>query len=203
MFRDDARRYECGSNNFLGIVGLRESLRLVQEIGVPAIAADLIRKRQWLVPAIQALGYEVICAVTPAENTSGIVSFHKTNADLPALHHKIAQAGVHVSLRQIPGGQPVLRLAPHFYNTDAELRRVLELLADEWEKMKHALAAEESQRKSVVPNVAVDKRPDAQEAAAIIKSERCLRSRMTLIRSESEFEFESSPDDAKEGGREC
>ena len=129
VFREDARRYECGSNNFLGIVGLRESLRLVQEIGIDAIAADLTRKRNWLVPALQALGYEVVCAVTPPENTSGIISFHKADTDLPALHHKLTQAGVQLSLRQIPGGQPVLRIAPHFYNTDAELRRVLELLA--------------------------------------------------------------------------
>ncbi len=129
VFREDARRYECGSNNFLGIVGLRESLRLIQEIGIDAIAADLTRKRHWLVPALQALGYEVVGAVTPQENTSGIISFHKADVDLPALHHKLTQAGVQLSLRQIPGGQPVLRVAPHFYNTDAELNRVLELLA--------------------------------------------------------------------------
>ena len=36
---------------------------------------------------------------------------------------------IELHLRHLPGGQPVLRMAPHFYNTDAELHRVLELLA--------------------------------------------------------------------------
>lgn len=128
VFKPDARRYECGTNNFLGMVGLRESLRLLLEVGVDAIGRELARKRQWLVPALQGLGYEVICPVTPPENTGGMVSFHKPGVDLTALHARLAGAGVVASLRHLPGGQPVLRLAPHFYNTDAELHRVLELL---------------------------------------------------------------------------
>lgn len=128
VFKDDARRYECGTNNFLGIVGLREALRLILEIGIDAIGSELARKRQWLVPALQALGYEVICPETPAENTGGLVSFHKPGVDLAALNLRLSQAGIIASLRLLPGGQPVLRMAPHFYNTDAEMHRVLEQL---------------------------------------------------------------------------
>ena len=129
VFKDDARRYECGTNNFLGMVGLRESLRLIQEIGVDTIAAELTRKRQWLVPALQALGYEVICPVAPPENTGGVISIHKPGVDLAEVHSRLTAAGIVTSLRHLPGGQPVLRLAPHFYNTDAEMQRVLEVLA--------------------------------------------------------------------------
>lgn len=127
-FKNDARRYECGTNNFLGMVGLREALRLLMEVGIDAIGTELARKRQWLVPALQGLGYEVLSPVTPFENTGGFVSFHKPGADLTVLHNRLNQAGISLSLRHVPGGQPVLRMAPHFYNTDAELHRVLEIL---------------------------------------------------------------------------
>ena len=48
--------------------------------------------------------------------------------DLAALHKKLAEAGVVTSLRGDRKGQSYIRLSPHFYNTDAELRRVVELL---------------------------------------------------------------------------
>ena len=125
-YKPDARRYECGTNNFLGMVGLRESLRLLLELGIEAIAAELLRKRAWLVPALQGLGCEVIGAATPPENASSLISFHRPGTDLTALHQRLAEQGIVLSLRHLPGGQPVLRIAPHFYNTDAELHRVLE-----------------------------------------------------------------------------
>src|SRR6185369_14920402 len=49
-YKKDARRYEAGSQNLLGVVGLRAGIELIQEIGIEAIARDLLRKRAWLVP---------------------------------------------------------------------------------------------------------------------------------------------------------
>ncbi|MBI3192197.1 MAG: aminotransferase class V-fold PLP-dependent enzyme [Pedosphaera parvula] len=60
VFRDDARRYEAGTANWLGLAGLHAALELLLEVGLDAISADLLRKRRWLVPALQAKGYTVI-----------------------------------------------------------------------------------------------------------------------------------------------
>ena len=62
------------------------------------------------------------------ENGSGIVSFHRQGADLAALHQKLTDAGVVTSFRADRTGQKYIRLSPHYYNTDAELERVLELV---------------------------------------------------------------------------
>ena len=43
-------------------------------------------------------------------------------------HWPLAAKGVVTSLRTTREGERFIRLSPHFYNTDAELRRVLELL---------------------------------------------------------------------------
>ena len=127
-FREDARRYEAGSANLLGVVGLRASLELILEIGVGNIAAELLRKRAILVPAILSKGYTVLQPDSPAPNLSGIVSFHRAGEDMAAIHSKLAAANIVTSLRGDRAGNRYLRLSPHFYNTDAELNRVLELL---------------------------------------------------------------------------
>ena len=127
-FRNDATKYEAGTHNLLGVVGLIASLELVREIGVDHIAAELLRKRALLVPALSAKGYTVLNAEAKPENASGIVTLYQPGVDLAPLHKKLADAGVVASLRSDRKGQSYLRLSPHFYNTDAELQRVLELV---------------------------------------------------------------------------
>ncbi len=127
-FRNDATKYEAGTHNLLGVVGLIASLELVREIGVDNIAAELLRKRALLVPALSAKGYTVLNAEAKPENASGIVTLYQPGVDLAPLHKKLADAGVVASLRSDRKGQRYLRLSPHFYNTDAELQRVLELV---------------------------------------------------------------------------
>lgn len=127
-FRPDARRYEAGSANLLGLAGLKAALELVLEIGVDAIAAELLRKRARLVAALRDKGYEVLCAEAPPENAGGIVSFYRPGTDLTALHARLEAAGIVTSLRADRAGTRYLRLSPHYYNTDAELDRALALL---------------------------------------------------------------------------
>ena len=127
-FRDGAAKFEAGTHNLLGLVGLLAAMELALEIGVADIAAELLRKRAWLVPALQAKGYAVLNAEPKPENASGITTFFTPGKDLAALNQKLADHGVIASLRTDRKGQNYIRLSPHFYNTDAELRRVVELL---------------------------------------------------------------------------
>ena len=126
VFRADARRYEAGSQNLLGLAGLSAALELVLEIGIENIAAELLRKRALLVPALEHKGYTVLHAEAPPPNASGIVTFYRDGADMAALYAKLEAAGIKTSLRSDRAGREYLRLSPHFYNTDAELQRVLD-----------------------------------------------------------------------------
>jgi len=127
-FRKDARKYEAGTHNLIGLIGMMAAMKLIQEVGVENIAAELLRKRAWVLPALQAKGYTVLNADAAPENCSGIISFHKAGTDLAALNEKLAEANIISSLRTDRKKQHYLRLSPHFYNTDEELKRVLELL---------------------------------------------------------------------------
>jgi cysteine desulfurase/selenocysteine lyase len=126
VFRTGAVKYEAGTHNMLGIVGLIAALELALEVGTDNIAAELLRKRAWLVSALQAKNFTVLNADAKPGNASGIVSFYQPGKGLAALHKKLTDAGVVTSLRTDRQGQTYIRLSPHFYNTDAELQRVLE-----------------------------------------------------------------------------
>jgi selenocysteine lyase/cysteine desulfurase len=127
-FRSGAHRYEAGSDNLLGLVGLDAAMELLLEVGIDNIAAELLRKRTWLVPAIQEKGYTVLQPKAPPENASGIVTFFKPQIEMSELHAKLMAANLFTSLRADRSGQQYIRLSPHFYNTDTELHRVLEAL---------------------------------------------------------------------------
>jgi len=124
----DARRYEVGTANLLGLVGIKAAMELLLEIGVDAIAAELQRKRTWVVAALLEKGYSVCHADVPSENSASIITFWRGDEDMTLLHQKLSDANIVTSLRGDRAGRKYVRFSPHFYNTDAELHRVLELL---------------------------------------------------------------------------
>jgi len=127
-YRSGAAKFEAGTHNLVGLIGLLTAMELALEIGVENIAAELVRKRAWFVPALQAKGYSVLNAEAKPEYAGGITSAFIPGKDLTAVQQKLSEAGVVASLRVDRKGQNYLRFSPHFYNTDAELHRVLELL---------------------------------------------------------------------------
>jgi selenocysteine lyase/cysteine desulfurase len=128
VFRSSARKFEPSTYNFAGLVGLKEALGLLLELGVENIAAELLRKRAWLVPALQEKGFDVLHAGAPRESGSGIISLSHPDRDITSLHERLSAGGIVTSLRTDRSGVKYIRLSPHFYNTDEDLQRVLELL---------------------------------------------------------------------------
>lgn len=127
-YKSDARRYEAGSHNLLGIVALRASMELLLEIGLENIGRELLRKRAWFIPELQSKGYTVLQAGTGPQNSGGIITFFKPGIDIAALHARLEENHIVTSLRADRQNQRYLRLSPHFYNTDPELHRLLDLL---------------------------------------------------------------------------
>jgi selenocysteine lyase/cysteine desulfurase len=110
-------------------VGLNAALELLLEVGVENIAAELLRKRAWLLPELVRRGWEVLHADAPAANASGILSLWRPDCNMAEFHARLARDGFVTSLRTDRSRRQYLRLSPHFYNTDAELYRLLEILS--------------------------------------------------------------------------
>src|ERR1044071_630979 len=128
VYRPDARRYEAGTQNLLGLTGLHAAMALLLEIGIANIAAELLRKRSVLVPGLKDKGYTVLQADVAPAHAGSIVTFFREGTDMAELSEKLAAAGVVASLRADRSGRKYIRFSPHFYNTDAELQRALELV---------------------------------------------------------------------------
>ncbi len=127
-YRAGAQRYEVGSHGVLGLCGMRAALDLILEIGIDTIAEELLRKRNWLVPTLQAKGWTVLGADAPPAHQSGIVAIHKSDTDIAALHARLMEAGIVLSLRTDRQRRQYLRFSPHFYTPDDDLHRAVEAL---------------------------------------------------------------------------
>ena len=127
-FRNDARKFEAGTQNLVGVIGLIAAMELALEVGIDNIMAELLRKRAWIVPELQSRGYTVLNATPSPANTGSMISFFARDRSMPTLHKKLTENGIVTSLRTDRSGQNYIRISPHYYNTDAELKRVLELL---------------------------------------------------------------------------
>ena len=120
VFKPDARRYEPGSLNLAGIIGLRAALRLILECGMEAVEARVLDLARRIIAQATRAGLTVI---GPAEGAglSGIVSLSAETTDMAKLHAKLNAANVITSLRYTRDGRKCLRLSPHFYIRDEEL----------------------------------------------------------------------------------
>jgi len=73
-WRDDARRYECGTLNTVGVYGLGAAVNLLLEIGIPNIAERVLDLTERLRGGLMAQGHSVF-GPRAREEASGIVSF--------------------------------------------------------------------------------------------------------------------------------
>ncbi|MBT5926860.1 MAG: aminotransferase class V-fold PLP-dependent enzyme [Verrucomicrobia bacterium] len=126
--RNDARKYEAGSHNLMGLAGLKASLKMLQQLGVDSIANDLLEKRKYLTAGLTDKGFQVMHANVPDKNSSGIITFYREGMDMAELHQNLKEKNCQTSLRTDREGNRFIRLSPHFYNTRDELEQFLTML---------------------------------------------------------------------------
>jgi selenocysteine lyase/cysteine desulfurase len=126
-FVEEAHRYELGGTaNYPGAVGLRASLRMINELGAERRAQRIYELTERLIQGLTGLGVEIVTPVEP-EHRSGIVTFSVGSAEQNiALMDYLLDHKVLVSVRytSLVGG---VRVSCHFYNDLNDLDRLLEL----------------------------------------------------------------------------
>ncbi len=122
--KTSAARLEAGTKNYLGIVGLQESLKLFHEIGTNEIESRIFEITDYLLSKINEPRFEII---TPKQRKkrAGIVSFRRKDKDSMELFMKLKQNKIICSLRE-----NYIRISPHFYNTISELDQLINIVTN-------------------------------------------------------------------------
>ncbi len=123
--RQGGERFEAGSLNVAGLLGMEAALDLILTVGLETIERRILALTDYLIAGLQAHGCDITTPIAHRRERSGIVCFRCPGVDPTALAERIKAADVVVSLR---GG--VIRVSPHFYNTEEDLDRLLEALPD-------------------------------------------------------------------------
>jgi selenocysteine lyase/cysteine desulfurase len=116
---EGAKRYESGTLNGLGIYALGASLELLLEIGPAAIESRVLALADQVACGLAEMGFELAGSRRPGE-TSGIVTAVHPRLPAAELVERLAGRGVITATR---AGR--LRVAPHAYNTEEEIDRLL------------------------------------------------------------------------------
>ena len=121
---DEARRFEEGTRNYIGIAALNESLRLIEEIGIARIEARVGELTDYLLREIEKRGGRVESPRGPGE-WSGIVLFAPPPGG-PSAAELVST--MHAQRITINAREGCIHMGVQFYNTREEIDRVLAVI---------------------------------------------------------------------------
>ncbi len=114
---DDAKKYEMGTRNILGIQALKANVDMLLQHGMQNVEARILKLKEELRGSLEAAGFEIL---TPRSGKqSGILSV-STDVDVADLYTHLKEARITVSLRN-----NYLRFSPHFYNSEDEINQIV------------------------------------------------------------------------------
>jgi cysteine desulfurase / selenocysteine lyase len=121
-WRSDARRFEFITLPYQDVAGMNESLELLHELGPPAVAEHASRLADEIID--WAAGRDDVRLVTPRDGSRHAAIVSLQPADAARASARLTRDGITHSLRE-----GAIRLSPHCYNTSAEVRQALSVMA--------------------------------------------------------------------------
>jgi kynureninase len=114
-YADGAARFLTGTPNVPALYAATAGYDLIEEIGVGRIRENSVRQTQLLIDLLDGAGFEVGSPRDPARR-GGTVTVRPP--EFEAVHKELAERQILCDFRPDAG----LRLGPHYYNSDDELR---------------------------------------------------------------------------------
>ncbi|UCD06411.1 MAG: aminotransferase class V-fold PLP-dependent enzyme [candidate division WOR-3 bacterium] len=117
---DDARKYEMGTRNILGIQALTANIDILLQYGMQRVEARILKLKEDLRRHFEVDGFEIL---TPRSGKqSGILSV-SPGASVEVLSQGLRRNNIVVSLRN-----RYLRFSPHFYNSEDEIKQIVDVV---------------------------------------------------------------------------
>ena len=127
IFKDLPDKFQTGFRNYVGIVGLESSVKYLLNFGMKNIRkknqylSNLFREELEKIPNIILYGPD-----DPNERTS-IVSFNIKGFDSQKIVDRFEKQNIVLAVREIME-QKIIRVSPHFFNTESDLLKVIDEL---------------------------------------------------------------------------
>ena len=118
--RESGERFEPGSPNFAGLLGMEAAIELLLSVEMEEIEARILALTDYLIAGLQERGCAIASPIDYRSERSGIVSFRHPDLTSAELCERLHAADVIVSMRG-----DLTRVSPHFYNTEQDLDRLL------------------------------------------------------------------------------
>jgi kynureninase len=120
-----ARRFLTGTPNVPALYAATAGYDVIEEVGVAAIRERSLALTQLLIDLCDEAGLEIVSPREP-ERRGGTVTV--STPDHAACHRELGERGIICDFRPDPSGG--VRLGPHFFNTEDEVRHAVSELAE-------------------------------------------------------------------------
>jgi selenocysteine lyase/cysteine desulfurase len=117
--KKDAGKFECGSLNVVGILGMGASMKILLDYGLANVEKRVMQITDCLCEGLKRRGYDVYSSRRNGEK-SGIVLFASQSYPAEDVWRRLLDARIITSLRY---GR--VRVSPHFYNTDGDIEKLM------------------------------------------------------------------------------
>jgi kynureninase len=122
-YADGVARFLTGTPNVPALYAATAGYDLIEEIGVDRIRENSLRQTQLLIDLLDASGFDV---GSPRDATRRGATVTVRTPEFEAVHKELAERQILCDFRPDAG----LRLGPHYYNTDDELRFAVDQIVE-------------------------------------------------------------------------
>ena len=126
-FETGGRKFEPGAYTHTVLAGLRAAVELLLEAGSSEISNRIGKLTDSLRDQLAPAGFEFL-SPSDEKNRCGILTFRHPRMPSDVLWEAAAKNDIVISLRFDRANQSWLRVSPHFYNTEAEMKKIAEVL---------------------------------------------------------------------------
>jgi len=120
-YTDSVRRFAQGTPSIPALYSVLPGLKIIEDVGVKTIRRESERRTEWMIDFALERGWKVN-SPRDVNQRGGSVMIYVD--DGPAMVRRLNERKVFVDCRPGVG----LRMSPHFFNTDEEVREALEIL---------------------------------------------------------------------------
>ncbi len=121
-FREDAYRLANGTPAIAALYAIQPGVNIIKQVGIEAIREKSIRQTALLIELADAAGYRVN-SPRPIHDRAGTVTVQPDHAY--EISRELLARNIVIDYREGAG----IRIAPHFYNSDAEIHQVMQAIA--------------------------------------------------------------------------